>query len=95
MDNASSKVETGSRGQRVSRKTTDKHGKWCKPKYTTYSSQQCIVDGDDGKTYILAYTADYNFISIHRHDFMSANPGSIFPQDEGYAAVKALLDSVG
>lgn len=52
-------VHHDKRGCRVSRATTDKHGRWCKPKFTTYSSgAAAIVDGSDGRTYILQASAD-------------------------------------
>lgn len=41
------------KGYRIVKQTTDKNGKWCKPKTTTYGGAAVIVDGDDGKTYIL------------------------------------------
>jgi hypothetical protein len=48
------KVEqTISKGMRVSRTTTGK------PKPTTYSDQMRIVDGDNGKTYILSLSTKY------------------------------------
>jgi hypothetical protein len=49
------------RGQRVSRTTTGK------PKYTTYADQgACIVDGSNGKTYILL--AGRGSVSIFQSD---------------------------
>lgn len=44
-------VESNRRGQRVNRVTTGK------PKRTTYHSKCAIVDGDDGRTYVIATTA--------------------------------------
>jgi hypothetical protein len=83
----------GKRGKRVSRTTTDKHGRWCKPKYTTYSDEVCIADGSDGKTYILSLSATYGFVSIHRHDFMSAERSGSFPKDEDFEGLVALIRS--
>jgi hypothetical protein len=82
----------GRRGTRVSRTTTDKHGRWCKPKYTTYASHHAIVDGDDGKTYILSLT-DYGFVSIKRHDFMSAERSGSFNNDADFAELVELVKS--
>jgi len=45
-------VEAGSRGERISRVTTGK------PKYTTYAQKACIVDGENGKTYLLLFLGD-------------------------------------
>ena len=43
-------VETGPRGERVSRRTENKSRTgWNAPKYTTYAMRACIVDGDDGR----------------------------------------------
>lgn len=62
----------GNKGWRVTRTTTDKNGRWCKPKADTYATRVAIVDGDDGKTYILKYAGSYDHITINRHDFMNA-----------------------
>ncbi len=43
----------GRKGERVSRTTTGK------PKFTTYGKKMRIVDGSNGKTYLLQYTEDY------------------------------------
>ncbi len=47
---ATFECETNKRGTRVNRVTTGK------PKRTTYFAKAVIVDGDDGKTYILSAT---------------------------------------
>ena len=48
-------VETGKRGQRVARVTENKtRTGWNKPKRTTYAPRFVIVDGSDGKTYLLS-----------------------------------------
>lgn len=64
-------VHVEKRGTRVSRTTQNKHGVWCKPKFHVYGDGSAIVDGDDGKTYILQHSKNFNMITIHRHDFMS------------------------
>ncbi len=43
----------GKKGERVSRTTTGK------PKFTTYASKAAIVDGSNGKTYLLLYSNNY------------------------------------
>ncbi len=75
------------KGYRAVRTTTGK------PKTDTYSGQAVIVDGDDGKTYIL-YKTMYGFIKIRRWDFMDANPGSIFLSDnpEQWEALTELIN---
>jgi hypothetical protein len=80
------------RGYRVGRTTTGK------TKYHTYSSRVVIVDGSDGRTYILAGTI-YGFIKVSRGDFMDATqeiggPASVFEGDPRYNDLKALLNSV-
>lgn len=64
------KVHRDKRGWRVSRKTTNTAGIWCKPKLTTYSGPVCIVDGSDGRTYLLEKMKIYEGIEIRRSDFM-------------------------
>lgn len=81
------------RGQRVSRTTTDKFGRWHKPKYSVYGIQTIIVDGSDGRTYILQRTI-YNSITVMRHDFMSPERNSVIPTDPDYAEIATLFNSV-
>ncbi len=51
-------VESNSRGERVLRFTENKaRTGWNKPKKTTYADAFVIVDGDDGKTYLLSYNS--------------------------------------
>lgn len=59
-------VETDpKKGQRVSRITTGK------PKYTTYGDRMCVVDGDNGRTYILQEKTTYGHsIRVIMHDLM-------------------------
>lgn len=54
------------RGVRISRVTTGK------PKYTTYAGKSAIVDGSDGRTYILQRIDIYNGVKAMRSDFMDA-----------------------
>lgn len=61
----------GKKGYRVARTTTDKNGRWCKPKKSTYGGPTAIVDGDDGRTYILVLMM-YGGIKIMAHDFLDA-----------------------
>ena len=65
-------VRRHKQGWRVSRRTTDKNGQWCKPKLTTFSGQAAIVDGSNGRTYILEVAKNYGFVTVRRSDFMNA-----------------------
>jgi hypothetical protein len=74
------------RGYRFTRVTTGK------PKTCTYGREGAIVDGSDGKTYLIQRAGSFNFISIYRHDFMSASFGtngdhSIFPENTELFAI--------
>lgn len=83
------------RGQRVLRQTTGK------PKAGTYQAAVVIVDGSDGRTYLLALTSAVGgHIKVSRSDFMDARiiPGrygrleaAAFPGDEAYAGLAALI----
>lgn len=55
-------VETNKRGSRILRTTTGK------PKASTYSDAVAIVDGDDGRTYLLHYGRTYDAVSIYQSD---------------------------
>lgn len=37
-----------------------------------FGRQACIVDGDDGRTYLIQRTASFNAISVYSSDFYSA-----------------------
>ncbi len=87
---------------RVSRATTDKHGRWCKPKFTTFSfGPNAIVDGSDGKTYILRSHPTYGGVGVTASDLVhDANlPGlssAVAYRDsspELYATLLALIDA--
>ncbi len=66
-------VESNSKGERVSRVTLNpKTGVWCKPKLSTYSSRCRIVDGDDGKTYILHYSKMYNLLMVEQSNLKTS-----------------------
>lgn len=55
-------VETNKKGSRILRTTTGK------PKASTYSTKVAIVDGSDGKTYLLHYNDTYNSVDIYQSD---------------------------
>ena len=83
------------RGWRTSRTTTGK------PKWTTYSGQAAIVDGSDGKTYILQVAQGFGFIKVMRSDFLDASgdlgvPSAVFERDlELQAELLKLIVTAG
>jgi hypothetical protein len=83
------------RGYRCTRQTTGK------PKAHTYGGKAAIVDGDDGRTYLIQFAGSFNFIKVSRSDFMDASgevtgtgTGGVFPEShpERYAELKALIE---
>jgi hypothetical protein len=88
-------VHRDKKGYRVSRTTTGK------PKFTTYNGQACIVDGSNGRTYILQIAALYGFIKVMRSDFMDATGdmginASVFEADaELHKELTALIVAGG
>ena len=87
------KIEhTPKRGYRVHRTTQNKRGEWCKPKVTTYGGRAVIVDGDDGRTYIVQSAGTYGFIRVMRSDFMDHE--TVWPDrsPEHHAALLALIE---
>ena len=83
------------RGERVSRVTRDKHGRPCSPKYTTYAEKWAIVDGEDGRTYLLA-GGTYGVTvksSDMQHDAVLPD-GSYFAGDHPrFPELRALIDA--
>lgn len=83
-------VEQNSKGERVSKTTTDKSGRWCKPKNNVYGKRACIVDGEDGRTYIIQETLNGG-VAVFQHDFM--NPEYVFQSNPERALyLTKLLD---
>lgn len=81
------------KGIRVGRKTTGAI------KWDTYAGRIAIVDGEDGRTYILKTSVNYaGMITISRSDFKDAGAdvtgksGAFFPGDERYEELKALIE---
>lgn len=78
------------RGYRFCRVTTGK------PKTATFGGKGVIVDGSDGRTYLIQFAGSFDFISVKSSDFMSpaseVHPSGVFPeQAELYAELKALI----
>jgi len=59
------------RGWRIGRTTTGK------TKWSTYDAGVAIVDGSNGRTYLLRDTGVYGFIKISRSDFLDAQAHEI------------------
>ena len=75
--------------ERVARVTENKaRTGWNKPKRTTYSYQARIVQGDDGKTYIIRN--HWSHINV-MEGTLKFEAGNLWPQDEQYAEVLALF----
>lgn len=79
------------KGWRVIRTTQDRNGQWCKPKKHTFGDRTVIVDGTDGRTYILKHVAHYGMVMIIRSDFMSG--GSAHHPDPEYDRLLAIINS--
>ncbi len=88
---ATFRIETTSRGQRGTRFTLDpKTGKPSATKVLTYATKVRIVDGDDGRTYILELTM-YGFISVMQSS-MLYQAETIYQHDSRYAETLALFE---
>lgn len=85
-------VETDpKRGQRACRRTVDpKTGRLGKPACLTYHKTVRIVDGDDGKTYILQDAAPYGHLSVMQGN-MKYQEESIPDTDPRFPQYMALL----
>ena len=80
------------RGERVVRTTVDpRNGRVSKPKTLTYSRVQRIVDGDDGKTYILCHSM-YMSVSVMQSN-MQYQQEYIGAPDPKYFDLVALINS--
>ena len=82
---------TPGKGERAVRVTIDpKTGKATAPKKLTYSIRQLIVDGDDGKTYIICKTM-YGHISVHQSN-MQFSQEAVFENDPRYPALNSMFN---
>ncbi len=85
------KVESTPRGERVSRTTIDpRNGRVSAPKRTTYGRRMRIVDGDDGRTYILEAVHIYDWLQLWQSNLQYQHE-MIRPDDPRFAEVQALL----
>jgi hypothetical protein len=67
-----------------------------KPKTDTYGGKAAIVDGCDGRTYLLQFAGMGDFIKVSRSDFMDASmemggKAAVFPKDERFAELAGLI----
>lgn len=81
---ATFQVEANNRGERVLRTTTGK------AKATTYYKKIVIVDGEDGRTYILGLCNDHQIAVIFGD--MKATSYS-FSQDPQFNEIKELIEN--
>ena len=84
-------VEYAKKGQRVSRVTQNKTKTgWNAPKLTTYADKVVIVDGDDGKTYLLALSTQYGMVIKIDSADMQHNLGTVYPDEHSMARFDEL-----
>ena len=80
------------RGERGTRYTVDpRKGKPGATKKLTYASKARIVDGDDGKTYIIELTSMYGHISVMQGGMQYRAEDAIFEGDPRYAELLKLF----
>ncbi|HXI47168.1 MAG TPA: hypothetical protein VNH39_01175 [Steroidobacteraceae bacterium] len=83
------------RGERGTRYTIDpKTGKPSATKKLTYARKASIVDGDDGKTYIIELTSIYGHIVVMQGGMQYQAEDAIFERDPRYAVLLKLFDDV-
>ncbi len=79
------------RGERCLRWSTSAHGRVSKPKKSTYSTMCRIVDGDDGKTYILEYHQHSGMVSI-RESNLKFSTATFYPENEEHIELYNLFN---
>ena len=80
------------RGERGTRRTLHPEtGRASAPKLLTYGDKARIVDGDDGRTYILVLSTSYGHITVFQSN-MQFQEDSIFARDPRYAGLLALFE---
>jgi len=84
------KIEQNRKGQRCTRETEKRNGLWGKPKLGTYNDVTRIVDGDDGKTYIMSHHRGYRQISVMQGN-MKFSQESFHNADERYQELVYLI----
>lgn len=91
---ATFEVETHpTRGQRGTRTTIDpRTGRPGAAKVLTYAKRFRIVDGDDGRTYLIADNGSFGFFTVVRSD-MKIHDETIWPKDSRYVDIAALFEA--
>lgn len=86
-------VEKTKQGERIVRTTVNpRNGAENKPKKTAYSARCCIVDGSDGKTYILEQAKHFSFFTIMQSN-LQYEQETIHDTDARYHDFILLMDS--
>jgi hypothetical protein len=84
-------IEKTKRGERAVRVTVDPlTGRTFQPKKLTFAKRARIVDGSDGRTYIIELT-ESGFISVMQGN-MKFQEETIFDNDPRFAGLMALFD---
>lgn len=78
---------------RIVKCTTGKDGMWCKPKKTTYGGKAVIVDGNDGRTYVLQGSRMWKHIVIWRSDFMQEASVAESSDPTQYEHLMSIIES--
>lgn len=83
------------RGERVARYTENKDRTgWNKPKRNTYASSFVIVDGDDGRTYLLSYSKNSSQLTVHSSD-MKHHLQTVWPETDSFGELHELIAKGG
>jgi hypothetical protein len=82
------------KGERVARYTENKaRTGWNRPKRTTYADRFVIVDGDDGRTYLLADNRTYHAVTVWLGD-MQHTSETVYACEDG-ARWRDLITLIG
>ncbi len=85
-------VQVTNRGERACRTTANpKTGKPCAPKILTYAQRMRIVDGSDGKIYIIEDNSNYGHITVMQSN-LQYNHETIHRGEPRHSEVMALFD---
>jgi hypothetical protein len=87
-------IESNKRGERVARRTENKSRTgWNKPKRTTYETRMAIVTGNDGKTYFLGWSSEWQTITVWAANCQHTIE-RVRPDDERFPEMMAMIDEV-
>ena len=86
-------IEQTNKGERATRITENpKTGGFNKPKKLTYARKQRIVDGDDGRTYILVLS-EYGHVSVMQGDMKYQAHDSVHSDSDRHAELMELFSA--